>query len=253
MRMTSILLALLLSAALGRPATAQKLISDVSQNSVEIEYSFTGADILVYGAILRPGGQMAKAAPGIAVVLRGPGQPITVRRKERVAGIWVNRFAVRFETAPSLYRLATSAPIRSLVDERTAAIYEIGLENLQLSPASGESPAEIDAFEKGLLDLRSREGLYAQDENGVVLTENILYRARIGIPARVPVGRYLIEIHLIEDGEVVATSTREVDVSKSGFERSVYVAAQEHSFAYGLAAVVVALGSGWLAGLIVRR
>ena len=241
------LLFLLLAAA-----APPRLITDLSQNKIDIVYSFAGAELLIFGAIQYPGGQTPDERPDIAVIVRGPPEAITVRRKARVAGIWVNTSAVRFETAPSFYSVATTRPLLELVDEQTAAIYELGLSHLQLSPASGDS-SEIRTFEAGFLGLRRREGLYTDAEQGVELTENVLYRARIQIPSQVPVGNYTVEIHLIDDGEVVASSTREISIDKSGFERQVSVAAEEHSFSYGLLAVVMALLLGWSAGLFSRR
>lgn len=249
------LLVAIIATIAGRPAVATpqpRLITDVSQSRIEIEYSFVGAELLIFGAVQYPGGRIPEATPGIAIVVRGAAEPIIVRRKERVLGIWMNTASARFETAPSFYAAVTSAPIRELMDERTAAIFEIGLDHLQLSPASGGAPADVQAFQQGLLGLRRREGLYAEDEAGVEVIENVLYRARIALPVRVPVGNYAVEIYLIRDGEVVARSERQIVIDKSGFERAIYVAAQEHAFAYGLTAVAMALAAGWIAS-VVRR
>ncbi len=234
-------------------AMPPRLISDLSHNRIDIEYSFSGAELLIFGAVQYPGGRMPREKPGLAIILRGPPSAITVRQKEKVAGIWLNTRAVRFETAPSFYSIATTAPIAELVDERTAAIHELGLSYLQLSPASGNVPDEIQTFERGLLDLRQQAGVYRENPQGAELTENVLYRARIPIPAEVPVGGYTAEIHLIEKGEVVASTTREIVIDKSGFERAIYLAAQNHAALYGAVAVLIALIMGWLGGVIVRR
>lgn len=245
------LLAMLIAAPLA--AQQPRLIADVSQSRIDIEYSFAGAELLIFGAIQYPGGRTPERAPDIVVIVRGPPQPITVRRKEKVLGIWMNVDAVRFETAPAFYAVATSAPSTRLTDERTAAIYELGLDHLQLSPASGNPPDEIRLFEEGLLDLRRRAGLYSETAGGVDIVEKVLYRARVAIPSDVPVGRYTAEIYLVRDGAVVARAAREIEIDKSGFERTVYVAAQDHEVAYGLFAVVLALVSGWAASAVVRR
>ena len=249
--MRRVLLALAALAATGASPPPQ-LISDLSDNKIDIVYSFAGAEILVFGAIQYPG-RTPDRQPDIAVIVRGPPQAITVRRKARVAGIWINTRAVRFETAPSYYAAATTRPVAALVDDENAAIYELGLDHLQLSPASDADAAEVRAFETGLIDLRRREGLYGEDPAGVTVTDNVLYRARVAIPSSVPVGAYTVEIHLIEDGDVVASTTREISIGKSGFERDVSVAAQQHSFSYGMLAVSLALILGWLAGFLVRR
>lgn len=241
------LIALLLGGA------APKLVPDVSQRRVDIIYSFTGAELLLFGAILYPGGRLPADRADIAVVLRGPTEPITVRRKEKVAGIWMNTSSAEFRTAPAFYAVASSAPLDQLVSARDAAIYELGLRNLQLSPASGGSADEIRTFESGLIDLKSRHGLFVERAEGVEISEGVLYRARLPIPARVPVGSYTAETFLIHDGQVVARATRTIEIDKSGFERLMYVFAQRHSLLYGLTAMIIALSLGWLAGLIFRR
>ncbi len=229
-----------------------RLITDISQRRIDIVYTFKGAELLVFGAIQYPRGPVPDEPPGLAIVVRGPPVPITVRKKARVAGIWINTDSVRFETAPGFYAVATSAPIAKLVDERTAAIYEIGVSNLQLSPASGNSPRETAEFERGLVDLRRRAGLYAEHEGDVGVTQNVLYRARIAIPSAVPVGDYTAEIFLIRRGKVLAHSATPISIDKSGFERWVYVFSREYSLFYGLTAVALALLLGWLSGLVVR-
>lgn len=248
------MLALLLLLFAALPAAAQpRLIADVSQSRIDIEYSFAGAELLIFGAIQYPGGRTPEQAPDIVVIVRGPPEPITIRRKEKVLGIWMNVDAVRFETAPGFYAVATSAPSTRLTDERTAAIYELGLDHLQLSPASGNPPEEIRAFEEGLLDLRRRGGLYTETAGGVDIVEKVLYRARVKLPSDVPVGRYTAEIYLVREGQVQARASRKIEIGKSGFERAVYVAAQNHELSYGLFAVTLALISGWAASTIVRR
>ena len=247
--------ALLLAVALGLTAAAPagpRLIADLSEPRVDINYGFAGAELLVYGAIQYPRGRVPDEAPRLAVVARGPSQAIRVRQKERVAGIWLNTRARDFATVPSYVAVATSRPIEELVDTRGAAIWEIGLSSLQLSPASASSPERNRDFRLGLIDLRRRAGLYREEEAGVLITENILYRARLVIPASAPVGRYEVLVHLIRDGAVVATATRPLEVRQTGFEARVSRWAREQSLPYGLAAVAMALGAGWAASLIGR-
>ena len=230
-----------------------KLVPDISARSIEIRYSFTGAQVLLFGAILYPGGRVPRKPANVIVVLKGPVEPILVREKQKIAGIWMNADSNRFRSAPSYYAVASSAPVRQLVDERTAAIYELGLQDLQLSPGGGALPEKERRFEAGLLDLRKRERLYAEDPSGVEISEGVLYRARISIPSQVPVGTYTAETFLVDDGKVIAAATREIEIGKSGFERYVALAAHRQSFLYGLAAVALSLFLGWAAAAAFRR
>ena len=229
------------------------LVPDISARQVQIRYSFAGAQLLLFGAVVYPGGRAPTRPVDIAVVLRGPVQPILVREKQKIAGIWMNADSNRFRSAPSFYAVASSKPVSQLVDERTAAIYELGLHNLQLSPGGGALPDKERRFEAGLLDLRTRQGLYSESPRGVEITGGVLYRAVITIPSQVPVGTYTAETFLIDRGKVIAAATRDIEISKSGFERFVALAARRHEGLYGLTAVLLSLGLGWAAATAFRR
>jgi uncharacterized protein (TIGR02186 family) len=229
------------------------LVPDISARQVQIRYSFSGAQLLLFGAVVYPGGRPPDRPIDIAVVLRGPVQPILVREKEKIAGIWMNADSNRFRSAPSFYAVASSRPVSDLLDERTAAIYELGLHNLQLSPGGGALPEKERRFEAGLLDLRSRQGLYAESPHGVEITGGVLYRAVIAIPSQVPVGTYTAETFLIDRNKVIAAATRDIQIDKSGFERFVALSARRHRLAYGLTCVMISLSLGWAAAAAFRR
>ena len=122
-----------------------------------------------------------------------------------------------------------------------------------MAPGGGALPDKERRFEAGLLDLRRRQGLYAEHPHGVEISEGVLYRARISIPSQVPVGTYTAETFLVSNGKVIAAATREIEIGKSGFERFVALAARRHGFLYGLAAVLLSLGLGWAAAAVFRR
>ena len=201
----------------------------------------------------RFGGRPPSRPADIVVVLRGPVEPILVREKQKIAGIWMNADSNRFRSAPSFYAVASTRPIKDLLDERTAAIYELGVQNLQLSTGGGALPEKERRFEAGLLDLRGRQNLYSENDHGVEITGGVLYRAVITIPSQVPVGSYTAETFLIDRHKVIAAATRDIQIDKSGFERYVALAARRHRFVYGLACVALSLGLGWAAAAAFRR
>jgi uncharacterized protein (TIGR02186 family) len=231
------------------------LVPDVSQRDIEIRYSFTGAELLLFGAILYPGGRLpgTEHPTDVVIVVKGPTQSIVIREKEKVAGIWVNAGRLRYRSAPSYFAVASSRPLDQLVDARTRAIYELGLDSLQLSPASA-APTEVqDRFTRGLVDQRRRAGLFFEAPGAVEITDGVLYRARVAIPARVPVGRFTAETFLIRDGRVLAAAVRDIDIRKSGLERFVAQAADRHAILYGLTAVALSVLLGWAAGRFAQR
>jgi uncharacterized protein (TIGR02186 family) len=230
------------------------LVPDVSQRKVEIAYSFTGAELLLFGAILYPGGRQPKRDADIAVVLRGPSAPVRVWEKDRLLGlIWANSDSARFQSAPGYYAIASSRPVRDVVDERTAAIYELGLGNIQISPSDAITTEKLTRFESGMVALRKKTRLFDETTNSVEITDGVLYRAKIAIPARVPTGNYTAETFLIRDRKVIAAATRDITIVKSGFERFVAQSAEDHPALYGLFAVALSLAMGWGASVATQR
>ena len=224
------------------------LVPEVSQHEVQVRQGFRGTELLLFGAILTPEGSRAGQDYDIVVVLKGPTQSIVLREKQRIAGIWVNAASTEFRSAPTCFAVASSRPIKKIVDEKTAAIYELGLPWLQLSPIGAYDPKEQARFSAGLVDLMKREGLYKDDPAGVTVSEQVLYQARIALPSSVQTGTYTAETFAISRGRVVASAISRVEVRKQGFERAVAQFAQTNGFFYGLMAVMLSVGMGFLAG-----
>lgn len=226
------------------------LVPEVSQHEVRVRQGFTGTTLLLFGAILDPSGARSAGEYDIAVVVKGPTGPIRMREKQRILGMWVNAESSDFRSVPSFYAVSSSRPISDIVDGRTAAIYELGLDSLQLSPSGTIDPLEQARFSSGLTDLMQRRGLYQEDSEGVSISEEVLYQARISMPSNVQTGFYTAETFAIRDGRVIASATADIEVKKLGFERFVALFAEHQPFFYGLLAVALSIAMGWAAGRI---
>jgi len=244
LRFVGALLALLLLTGARDPI----LVPGVSQHEIAIGHDFNGAALLLFGAILSPEGTRAAPDYDIVVVLEGPTRPIVLRQKSRVAGVWINADSATFRSVPSFYAVASSRALGRIVDDRTAAIYELGLGALQLSPSDSIDPGAQMRFSAGLVDLMRRRGLYNQDEHAVTMTGQVLYQARIVLPSSVPIGRYTAETFAIRHGRVVASAISHVEVRKLGMDLAITDFAQNSAFLYGLLAVTISVAMGWAAG-----
>ncbi len=242
-----VLLALLCLLLLGG-ARDPILVPEVSQHEVQVRQGFRGTELLLFGAILTPDGTRAGQDYDIVVVLKGPTRSIILREKQRIAGIWVNAESTEFRSAPTFFAVASSKPISRIVDDKTAAIYELGLPWLQLSPIGAYNPKEQARFSAGLVDLMQREQLYKDDPKGVKISEQVLYQARIKLPSSVQTGTYTAETFAITKGRVVASAIARVEVKKQGFERAVAQFAEYNGFFYGLLAVAMSVAMGVMAG-----
>src|ERR1700742_1206986 len=102
-------LAILTLALLATPALAtEDLVSGLSQDTVQITSNYTGADIVVFGAIehLEDTG-----ANDVVVVVRGPDANVTVHKKDNVLGIWISRDQAKLVAVPAYYYLSSTRPV----------------------------------------------------------------------------------------------------------------------------------------------
>jgi len=246
-------LALLFLMASVEALAQPKLVPDVSQRQISIQSSFTGEQLLLFGAIVDNSRNNVEDFD-VVVVLRGPTEPIILREKKKVAGIWVNADSSNFQSVPGYYAIASSRDISEIVDVKTAAIYELGVDRLQLSPTGSIDSKKLRHFVGGLVEQRQKGGLYRDSPGGVEITDNILYRARLDIPSSVPVGEYIAETLLIQDGKVIAADDNvQISIKKVGFEAFITTLADQYSFIYGLIAVLISILFGWAAGYIFQR
>ncbi|MEM7689089.1 MAG: TIGR02186 family protein [Pseudomonadota bacterium] len=244
--------AFLLFAALFLSAQREPiLVPEVSQSRIEVRQGFTGANLLLYGAVIAPG--EADPEYDIVVVLKGPAEAIRMREKERFLGMWMNAGASDFRSAPSFFAVASSRPVDELVDERTAAIFELGTRFIQLSPVGEIEPIAQARFANGLVDMRQRAGLYSEDPGGVRISEGVLYQARINLPSNVTTGPYTAETFAIAGGRVLASATAKIEVVKVGLEGRVVREANRNSLLYGSFAILLSLSMGFLAGRVFAR
>jgi uncharacterized protein (TIGR02186 family) len=237
--------ALLLCLALAAgPARGDAVVADLSSHIIAISSGFTGTSVVLFGATDGPG--------DIVAVVRGPEQKMTVWRKGKVAGIWVNRESVSFINVPSFYAVVASRPLDEALSPGPAALYRIGTDNLKLESRSPVTADRAKRFTAALIEEQRRAGVFADKVGKINFLGERLFRASIDFPANVPTGTYLVEIFLVRDRDVVSGQTTPLIVSKVGIDATVSDFATRESAAYGAIAVLTAVVAGWLASLPFR-
>jgi uncharacterized protein (TIGR02186 family) len=239
---------LLALAASGRPATgAEPLIADLSSHLIAITTAFSGTEVLLFGATDGEG--------DVVVTVRGPETEQVVRRKLRLAGIWLNRDQMAFRDVPAYYAVAASRPLHLIAGREVLVRHQIGVHRVGLEPvAAGDRPrATVSAFRSALIRAKQEHGLYSAETGRVLFIGPRLFRTTLWFPANVPPGSYRVQTFLLQDGNVVSAQTNVLLVSKVGLEADVFDAAQHQAALYGAVAVLISLVSGYLAGLIFRK
>ena len=230
----------------------ERLVSGLSQDQVAITASFTGSEILIYGAIRRDIPAPLADRPGIIVTVEGPAQSVTVRRKDRVGPIWVNTAGVRIGAAPDFYVVASSEPLDRMLDPEEDVRFRIS-PPLAVRSLSGTLDVEdATPFTEALLRIRTESGRYRVDEGTVQIVDDTLFRADVQMPANLVEGDYRARIFLLRDGQVLDSDTVPIRVEKVGIERWLYRLAIHQPFWYGLMSLMIAMAAGLIASAAFR-
>jgi uncharacterized protein (TIGR02186 family) len=228
----------------GSAASAEGLVADLTSHLIAITTGFTGASVVLFGATDGPG--------DVIVAVRGPEREMTVRRKSRVAGIWVNTQQMTFANLPSFYAVAASRPMADILSPAAAAFYRLGIANLKLAAATPAPSVVVDAFRTALERTQQEAGLFVDRMGKVDFLGERLFRTTITFPANVPTGTYLVEVFLVRDKDIVSGQTTPLVVSKVGVDAAVFEFSARQPGFYGAIAVLTAVVAGWLASLPFR-
>lgn len=233
----------------------EKLEIGISTDEIAISSDFRGADLTIFGAIegYDPS-LLAQRKYDIVVALEGPKDNNTVRIKERVFGIWINRRSMTFELVPESYSLSSTRDVETIADPATLNSVGVGIHHIRLSPigyvGDGSNMTEFrDAFRR----LKESGGFYQRDPGGVQFISASLFKATVRLPASVPNGTHVVRAHLFRDGVFIAEKALPLRVMKTGLEQMISSAAYNNSLAYGTLSVLLAVLTGWLASVVFRR
>lgn len=229
----------------------EHVIGALSQNSVQITANFNGSEIWVFGAVRRDAPIPTDKGPlDVIVTVRGPNEKVTVRKKSRVLGIWVNTKSLEIDVAPSFYTIATTRPLNEIITPVERFRYGLGFDNaIQVygTPDLVDDPQE---FRNAVVRIRKNNLLYSQQEGTIDLDQETLFRTKIALPSNLVEGFYTARMFLVRDGEVINVTNSTIDVRKTGLEKLIYLTAHTRPKLYGIVSIAVALFAGWLASFV---
>ncbi|MDO5632434.1 MAG: TIGR02186 family protein [Paracoccus sp. (in: a-proteobacteria)] len=236
----------------GVPPPQEEVVAGLSSDAVAITASFDGSDILIYGAVKRE----TPIPPGpplqVIVTVEGPGQVLTIRRKSRKLGIWLNTESLHVGAVPSFYVVTTSAPLSQILLPEYDTRYRI---SVPLAMRAFAGPVQVEdtvPFTEALVRQRQQDGIYRLDEGDVHIAEQTLFRADVRLPANLIEGEYRTRIFLLRDGRIIDVYRAPIEVRKVGLERWLYRMAFDQPLLYGLMSLAVAVIAGWGASAAFR-
>lgn len=253
--MIRLLASMLLLLGLAVPVQAERLVSQVSNDNVEITSSFDGERMTFFGSIAPDAGSEQKFVEGpfhVVVVVLGPTQNRVARQKTHNFGIWLNTDQVEFDNFPSYFHVLSSGRLTDITDITTLTTNYI-LPEAHTLVANGGDWWKAAIFGRQLVRLMSEEGLFGIQENGVNFLSENFYSARLTLPSNAPPGPYIALTYVFKDGAIIARKSEGFAVRKIGFERFLAISAVQYPLFYGLVCVILALFTGWLGGVVFKR
>ncbi|CUK06111.1 TIGR02186 family protein [Shimia thalassica] len=249
--MLRVLFALLV--LLAAPVHAQEdVVLGMSQNRVAITANFDGSEILIFGAVKRESEIQQDPPLEVLVTVSGPLQPVTVRRKEKKLGIWVNADSVEVDAAPSFYAVATSGPFGDVLTDVEDLRHRVSIPRAIRSVGAPMGVEDAQSFAKAVIRIRTDNGLYQMLENSVAVDEQTLFRTSVAMPANLTEGDYITRVLLTRGGEVVSSYETSIDVRKVGLERWLFNLSRQKPLLYGLLSLAIAIAAGWGASAAFR-
>lgn len=235
----------------------ERIEADVSTRTIAITSGYSGAEVLVFGAI--ENSQQPSPESGfydVVVTVEGKTTPLTLRKKDRLGGVWVNTHSLKFNSVPTFYTLAATRPIEEFINQNTQEELGLGLNSIVMAASSPKqvlSSAELTDSKNAIVRVKQAQGLFQREDRGVVFTGRSLFRSTLHLPASVPVGLLKTRIFLFRGGKLLSSFQAEVMLEREGIERWLYAFAFERPFSYGFFTVFVALVTGLFGSALFHR
>lgn len=237
---------------------AETLVTDLSQHVIEITSQFSGSELLLFGALERHAAESVQsdevAVQGldydIIVVVQSDPTDLVIRKKEKIAGIWINNDNQQVKGVPGYYAIGSTRPLDAFLSKDDQLRLRLGLNNLNITNENGD---DVGEYKAALIRNMINKGLYKESSGNVTVKDEILFRANLAFPSNMPVGDYKADVYLVRDGNVIINHRTDLLVDKRGIERVIYNFAHEFPPLYGIMAIFVALSVGLFSGFVAKK
>lgn len=245
-------LAFVLTLLTAAPAMAEEVVLGMSKDTVSIDTSFDGSEILIFGAVKREAPIEDDNRLQVIVTVAGPNETMTVRRKSKRLGIWVNTDAVEVDRAPSFYAVSTSTALGLSLTDTEDLRHRVSIPRAIRSVGAPDTIEDATTFTDALIRIKSKSNQYQLNEGTVSVDAQTLFRTAIELPAALTEGIYETRIFLTRGGEVVSLYETSIYVRKVGLERWLFKLSRENALLYGIMSLAIAIAAGWGASAAFR-
>jgi uncharacterized protein (TIGR02186 family) len=196
----------------------------------------------------------------IVVVVRGPKVTEVFNQAGRVGPIWVNTGKVTISEVPSLLLVFSSEPLSACLTRAAIDQYGLDLPALKTQMRIQCKTQDYGRVAEDYLAYKGMQGSYRLVSGGFRMARpdpgglsDTSYTLEFVLPKCAAPGQYQISVLECRGGGIVANSDVTLKVVEVGFPALVAFLAMQHSSAYGILAVVVALLAGFGIDFIAAR
>ena len=219
---------------------------DISEPVLEISTGFNGDTLTLFGT--------AKLKGDIVIIVKGPAQETTIRRKSDILGLWITSKSLTFKNVPQYYNVASSRTVFDITDTDTRLKHKMGINSLTFDNIeSNITDEQHDRFQEALIQNMQLSGLYSLTPDAIEYLNETLFKTQIYMPANVPIGDYEIEAFLFKNGKLLDKKVKPFEVKQIGTAASVREFALSAPLTYGILIIIIAIFSSLVAILLLRR
>ena len=219
---------------------------DLSEKEIQIETDFNGKEIIIFGIF--------KPKEDTIISIKGPDMDTKMSKKEKLFGFWFNTKKIIYKELPSIFFLASSAPIQDILNKEAIIKEKLYFDELLTNIITQRNFIEqknLNEWKNNLISIKTKEDLYKEYEFKNI--ENKLFQTRVFFPSQSVPGKYQVTIYQIKDKIILSKKNKVILIRKSGMGDKIYKFAHEQSAAYGLLSILFAVLSGLIAATIFRR
>ncbi|MEW6387459.1 MAG: TIGR02186 family protein [Thermodesulfobacteriota bacterium] len=225
------------------PAASPKLL--ITPEQIDIGAFFEGTQVQITGEI--PTGSQA------VLEIVGGTKAEHLMRKGRRLGLWMNVGEIEVHEAPSLYLAAATDP-RLLSSSGNGPAWGFAALKKRVRFSGQIQAQEKDQLFQQFLALKESEELYDTSGKPQVISGSaqgtLLVRTNFWLPGRIQPGTYRVGLSIISPGGKVTQTWAVLPVKAVGFPALLASLAYQHEALYGILAVIIAIVTGYIMGLI---
>ena len=227
-------------------AAEEPLTLELATANIKMSTFYDGTTLDVSGSL--------PADADAVIQVSGPKKDVHLKQKGKVAGfLWMNKYDVSLENTPAVYMVYTPAGKKEKFLNRELGVgYKALVNGISIEPESADKEFIFGEYVK----LMEKAGVYAVNEDtikyGAVNNGVKTFTATLTIPSLMSAGDYTVEALAIENGAEISRDKKNMVLELAGLPASIANMAYDKPLLFGIMAVVIAIGTGLIIGVLFK-